>query len=315
VIGGHNSRCSYAQALDHLGAAKDIDSVFKRHPELDPGHKQLSLGTHIEDVDHINREMWWGDIISGCCDLPSAWHQGHEMVLTILIASQIDPANFEYAELFHDPGSDMLHPLGLNKYFGILEDNSEDCSQVPNPPTVPSVASTTHILEMVLPDNNNNQETPEDTNINAEDFMLTFEEALVAESLSDAHITHSPPLPIDQSAPPLPEGPGIHPDNYLLFKSRWIHKQTICRLVINKNFVLKSLNRLKHVRTGYTKVNKRIDMSGGHITDQNLFIVSDIFISILRSGRTVSIAILCSTSLHIDNVSCASLNATIMKSS
>jgi hypothetical protein len=39
MIGGHNSACSYAQAIDHLGAAKDIDSVFKRHPDLDPGHR------------------------------------------------------------------------------------------------------------------------------------------------------------------------------------------------------------------------------------------------------------------------------------
>ncbi|KAG2054346.1 hypothetical protein BDR06DRAFT_884358 [Suillus hirtellus] len=286
MISGHNSGCLYAQALDPLGAAKDIDSVFKHHPELNPVHKQLSLGTHIEDVNHINCEMWWSDIISGCCDLPSAWHQGHEMALTVLIASQIDPAILKYAELFHNLGIDMLHPLGLNKYFGILEDNSKDSSQDPNsPPTVPSVASTSHILETVLPDNNNNQETPEDTNINAEDLMLTFEEALVAESLSNAHITQSPPLPIDQSAPPLPEGPGIHSDDYLLFKSHWIHKQTICRLVINKNFMSQSLNQLEHVHTGYTKVNKCIDMSGGHITDQNLFIVGDLFISILCSGH------------------------------
>jgi hypothetical protein len=45
MIGGHNSGCSYSQVLDRLGAAKDIDSVFKRHPELDPGHRHLKMGT------------------------------------------------------------------------------------------------------------------------------------------------------------------------------------------------------------------------------------------------------------------------------
>jgi hypothetical protein len=39
MIGGHNSVCSYAQAIDRLGAAKDIDGVFRRHPDLDPGHR------------------------------------------------------------------------------------------------------------------------------------------------------------------------------------------------------------------------------------------------------------------------------------
>ncbi|KAG1721835.1 hypothetical protein EDB19DRAFT_1898261 [Suillus lakei] len=73
MIGGHNSGYSYSQALDRLGAAKDIDGMFNRHPELDPGHRHLSLGKRVEDVDHINRVMWKGDIISGHCDLPSAW--------------------------------------------------------------------------------------------------------------------------------------------------------------------------------------------------------------------------------------------------
>ncbi|KAG0692023.1 hypothetical protein DFH29DRAFT_883228 [Suillus ampliporus] len=33
-----------------------------------------------------------------------------------------------------------------------------------------------------------------------------------------------------------------NPDNYLICEAQWIHKQTICWLVINKDFVLKSLN-------------------------------------------------------------------------
>jgi hypothetical protein len=56
MIGAHNSVCSYAQALDRLGAAKDIDGVFKRHPDLDLGHRQLKLTCH-EGVDHINRDI------------------------------------------------------------------------------------------------------------------------------------------------------------------------------------------------------------------------------------------------------------------
>jgi hypothetical protein len=39
MIGRHNSGCSYSQVLGHLGAAKDIDGIFKWHPELDPSHR------------------------------------------------------------------------------------------------------------------------------------------------------------------------------------------------------------------------------------------------------------------------------------
>ncbi|KAG2068728.1 hypothetical protein BDR04DRAFT_976262, partial [Suillus decipiens] len=89
MIGGHNSGCTFSQVVDHLGAAKDIDTVFKWHPDMDPGHHCLRLGTCQENVDHINRDMWKGNIISGQCDLPSAWATGHEMVLSILSISQI----------------------------------------------------------------------------------------------------------------------------------------------------------------------------------------------------------------------------------
>ncbi|KAG2336359.1 hypothetical protein BDR05DRAFT_896821, partial [Suillus weaverae] len=122
MIGGHNSGCSYSQVLDHLGAAKDIDGVFKRCPELDPGHRRLKMGTRHENVDHINREMWRGDTVSGHCDLPSAWQMGHDMVLSNLTRSQIDPINYSFATLFSDPGIDMLRPFGLNKYLGISVD-------------------------------------------------------------------------------------------------------------------------------------------------------------------------------------------------
>ncbi|KAG1760015.1 hypothetical protein EDD22DRAFT_781732 [Suillus occidentalis] len=35
MIGGHNSACSFAQAINCLEAAKDIDGVFKCHPDID----------------------------------------------------------------------------------------------------------------------------------------------------------------------------------------------------------------------------------------------------------------------------------------
>ncbi|KAG1905536.1 uncharacterized protein F5891DRAFT_1183480 [Suillus fuscotomentosus] len=56
-----------------FGTAKDIDGMFNRHPELDPGHRRLNLGKQIKDVDHINQMMWRGDIISGHYGLLSAW--------------------------------------------------------------------------------------------------------------------------------------------------------------------------------------------------------------------------------------------------
>jgi hypothetical protein len=125
MIGGHNSGCSFSQLIDHLGATKDIDGVFKCHHELDPGHYCLSLGTRVEDIDHINHDMWKGDIISGWCNLPTAWHNGQEMAISILSTSQVDLINFSFIKLFHDLAINMLQPFGENKYFGISEADEE----------------------------------------------------------------------------------------------------------------------------------------------------------------------------------------------
>ncbi|KAG2348098.1 hypothetical protein BDR05DRAFT_875905 [Suillus weaverae] len=281
MIGGHNSGCTYSQALNRLGAAKDIDGVFKRHPELNPGHQHLGLGKCIEDINHINRQMWRGDIICGHCDLPSAWRRGHEIALFILTSSQINPINYSFAELFCDPGTDILRPLGMNKYFGIAEEDPEDSSCVPNPLPVP-VSMPSQVLETMMPDSEAGEIQGADmsTEEDDEEPMLTFEEVLTVECVSDVPGTPSHHFLTDPSIPALVQGPGIRTNDYLLYKDQWIHKQTICRLVINKEFISKSFNRLKHVR-GYTKVNKRIDMCARRITDQNSFLVSDVFLTIL----------------------------------
>ncbi|KAG2124774.1 hypothetical protein BD769DRAFT_1669290 [Suillus cothurnatus] len=300
MIGGHNSGCSYAQALDHLGAANDIDTVFKWHPELDPGHQLLSLCKRIEDVDHINQLMWKGDITSGCCDLPS-----------------VDNIYYAYTELFCDPGMDMLHPLGMNKYFSIADEEWEDFSRVPKTlPTAPIPLPPLQVLEMVLlwlpADESNEIQGLGIDEDDGDELMLTFEEMLVTESGSDS--LQSLALSTDASVPMLLQGQGIHADDYLLYKGHWIHKQTICRLVINKDFESKSFNQLERVH-GYTKVNKRIDMCAGRIMDQNSFLAGDLFVTILRTAHILSIAILHVTGLFLNDVSHASININTMKAS
>ncbi|KAG2357169.1 hypothetical protein BDR07DRAFT_1380312 [Suillus spraguei] len=207
MIGGHNLACSYAQAINRLATAQDIDGVFKCHPELDP-----------------------------------------ERVLS-------------------EDGVEGVSP-------GELQGENDD-----------------------------------------EEVMLMFEEALIDSSSADAPPQSNQPCTLDSSSPPLLQGPGICPDNYLLYNGRWIHKQTVCHLIINKDFILKSLNRLERVHAGYTKVNKCIDMSVGRITNQNLFLIGDIFVTILRSGRTLSIAILFLTAASLSGISHSSINIGVMKAS
>ncbi|KAG1864740.1 hypothetical protein DFJ58DRAFT_655715, partial [Suillus subalutaceus] len=238
------------------------------------------------------------------CDLPLSWRKGRDNALLILTTSQLNPAHYSYAELFTaTSGIDMLCPFGQNKYLGIsgTDDELDDPSQVPRPPPPITTSPTSQELQGENDD---------------EEIMLTFQEALVDNSPTDAPPAQSnQPHTLDSLSPPLPQGPGIRPDNYLLYSRRWIHKQTVCCLVVNKDFVSKSLNRLECVHAGYTKVNKRIDMSAGRITKQNLFLVRDIFLTILHSAWTLSIGILHSTTATLSGISCSSINIGMMKAS
>ncbi|KAG2739177.1 hypothetical protein P692DRAFT_20638174, partial [Suillus brevipes Sb2] len=56
-------------------------------------------------------------------------------------------------------------------------------------------------------------------------------------------------------------------------------------------------------------------MRAGRITDPNSFLVGDLFVTILHTARTLSIAVLRSTALFLNDVSRASVNTTIMQAS
>lgn len=87
----------------------------------------------------------------------------------------------------------------------------------------------------------------------------------------------------------------------------------ICHLVINKDFNSKSCNQLECVCTGYTKMNKRVDMSVGCIMDGNLFLIGDIFLTLIRSNQTVSVSVVYSMLLTVNNISFSSVNITVIK--
>ncbi|KAG1841281.1 hypothetical protein F4604DRAFT_1939552 [Suillus subluteus] len=176
MISGHNSACSYAQALDRLAAAKDIDGVFKHHPKLDP-------------------EVWEGDIVSGRCDLPLLWHKGRNDALLILTTSQLDLAHYSYAELFTaTSGIDMLL----------------SCPDLPLP--LQQSPTSQCLLETVLSEDGVEGAGPRELQgeNDDEEIMLTFQEALIDDSPTDAPPAQSnQPHTLDPLSPPLPQGPGI----------------------------------------------------------------------------------------------------------
>ena len=54
-------------------------------------------------------------------------------------------------------------------------------------------------------------------------------------------------------------------------------------------------------------------MSAGRITDQNLLLVGDMVLTILRSDCTLSVGVLRSTAITLNDVSRASINIGVLK--
>ncbi|KIK74377.1 hypothetical protein PAXRUDRAFT_19941 [Paxillus rubicundulus Ve08.2h10] len=192
-----------------------------------------------EHVDHINHDMWQGDTVVRNCNLESAWLDGRAAALSILSASPLWEEEYDFNTIFSIEVVDMLCPFGGGKYPSINhEDDGEDRSMImllesEVPPQVPAQTS--------------------DDDITAEEEpMLTFEDQLESE-LANSIIDEDLPTPLslinpesstDSSPPPPPSGKGICPLDYLLYKGKWVHKASICRLILNKDFSAKSHDRL-----------------------------------------------------------------------
>jgi hypothetical protein len=134
-----------------------------------------------------------------------------------------------------------MRPWGANKYLGIsdvegveLSTNSTSLESLPN-----TAVSSELLLLVAGP--TSIEEEPE-----LDEDVLTLEEALTHDvAFGSPNIDHDPTIPSTShpDTPALISGPGINPDDYLLVHGKYIHKETICRQVLNKHFIVKSLNR------------------------------------------------------------------------
>lgn len=221
---------NYSQALDRIGAAKDIDIVFKKHPKLESGSQRLKI-TRTEGYDHVRRDMWVGDVVTAHCDLPSSWKEGREQAVAFLVETRIPGDSFAFQDFFSQAGCNLMCPWGGNKYLG--------------------VSSTTDVQEVGLRVEEASMPFSVEE-VTLEDNVLSLEEALMHDLTSGNPTVDVSP---HSNAPSLASGPGINPKDFLLVNGKYVHKETIChRVVLNKDFIPKSLNRQERVcSTGFTK--------------------------------------------------------------
>ncbi|KAK7063420.1 hypothetical protein R3P38DRAFT_2492280 [Favolaschia claudopus] len=303
TIGGHNSAMSYKQAVERSGWACDIQGVYGRWPHLHQESRRRRI-TRTEQKDHLNSHKWNADLKAGNCDLIEEWATGRMNAVSILRASgKLSTDAYDFERILADSDVDFLRPWGRNYYPGVALDNDRSIEQPtsnPRPGAQPPSNSAPHPassipldIEVEADADSDNEDSPEPETVDPEPITLL-------------DLIDDEPEPDTSN---LPQGPGINPHNYVKDEhDKYVHKASICRLVLNKAFVAKSkdrVDRVKGVDLGnvrcYTKVESRSLKAGGTGSmTGSAFIPGDLFLALVQHGKTVSMAVVKSTSIIQD---------------
>ncbi|KAJ7707891.1 hypothetical protein B0H16DRAFT_1393244 [Mycena metata] len=326
-LGGHNSAMNYKQAVERSGWACDIRGVHARNPGLHAGHRRRNI-TRTEIKDHLNEHNFVGDYVAGHCDLGGSFRRGRIRAMQIFEEfSKLPREAYDIpAILKSKPGLCLMRPHGGNIYPGIADDIDRS---IPPEPKKSTAAPSSDAVANASPSNNavSNPSPsiapnpisppaaqPADSDPNNFDDMLpdpttstiSFEELLQSEET-------------EPSALKLQPRTGVKPDDYLRDENgKFVHKASVCRLVLNKEFVAKSKNRgeramgaaIKNVRA-YTKPNGP-RLLNGSLTG-NAFINGDLFLTLIRTAVNISLAVVRCTEISVDGARQPDVNIASIK--
>jgi hypothetical protein len=110
----HARNFDMEQLAGKLSVATLINAAMERNPDLDKGHRHLSLKGAM-GIDHVNPRSWTGNVCVGNVDLNTEWKQGQADAEQIL--QNFFKRGVNFASTFSKFGHDLLIPLG--EYVGV----------------------------------------------------------------------------------------------------------------------------------------------------------------------------------------------------
>ena len=110
----HGRNFDAQQLPEKLSIATLINSVMEHNPDLDKGHRRLSLKNAM-GIDHVNPKSWEGKVCVGDVNLKEHWNNGRKKAEIILWNFYRHKFNFE--QEFSRPQYDLLRPRG--SYVGV----------------------------------------------------------------------------------------------------------------------------------------------------------------------------------------------------
>ena len=123
----HARNFDVEQLAGKLGVATLINAAMERNPDLDRGHRRLSLKGAM-GIDHVNPKSWEGNVCVGNVNLSVEWLKGQETAQKLLQSFFGDDINF--TQIFSASNCDLLRPLGV--YIGISATDDDKRSEEEN---------------------------------------------------------------------------------------------------------------------------------------------------------------------------------------
>jgi hypothetical protein len=116
----------------------------------------------MEHCDHLKPVAWKGELAAHSCNPQSAWSGGHSHAEAILQSYHVTA---DYADIFHNPDVDMLHPFPGGIYPGI--------SMEPNPSMVTPSETPTDSHNPIEDDGDEayEDEVDVDVDVNMDDIL------------------------------------------------------------------------------------------------------------------------------------------------
>jgi hypothetical protein len=130
------------QLPEKLSIATLINSVMERNPDLDKGHRRLSLKNAM-GIDHVNPKSWEGKVCVGDVNLKDQWNKGQKEAEKIL--QKFYGHEFDFKKQFSSTQYDLLRPRG--NYVGVqatsddARSEEERTTPLPRPEAISESAS------------------------------------------------------------------------------------------------------------------------------------------------------------------------------
>lgn len=124
----HARNFDIKQVSEKLSIATLLNEAWQRQPDLDRGHRRLSLKDCL-GIDHVNPSSWKGDVGVGNVDLPLCCSRGREAAIDVLRHHFPEMNLPDFETLFKNDQIDLLRP-SKSGYIGVGGDSNDKRSEV-----------------------------------------------------------------------------------------------------------------------------------------------------------------------------------------